>query len=379
VTDDWVRLAHGLAAELAAEGTARTPAWRAAVEAVPRHEFVPHYFTQDETGRWHRVSVHDPDWLHTVYSNTTLITALSGPGEPQFVVSSSTQPGLMVRMLEALGIMPGHRVLEIGTGTGYNAALLCHYLGDGSVYSIDIEANLVDRARDRLATLGYHPTLITGDGARGVPEHSPYDRILATCSVPAVPSAWAAQTTDGALVLVDVKIGPNLGTLALLRKSGHLLQGRFLPQWAGFMPLRSPGATPAGRPRAGRVVEGTTTIDPQPWNNLVVWFLARFHQPGGLTFGYTLDEHTRRPTATFLTSADGSWCEIEHEAHAGIRQVRQAGPHRLWDAVETAQQLWNDAGRPGWDRFGLTVGPDRQCVWLDDPGSAHGWDLPRAG
>jgi protein-L-isoaspartate O-methyltransferase len=65
--DDWGRLARELAAELAADGTARTPAWRAAVEAIPRHDFVPHYFTQDVSRQWHRVSVHDTDWLHTVY------------------------------------------------------------------------------------------------------------------------------------------------------------------------------------------------------------------------------------------------------------------------------------------------------------------------
>jgi SAM-dependent methyltransferase len=90
--------------------------------------------------------------------------------------SSSTMPSLMARMLEALDVRDGHRVLEIGTGTGYNAALLCHRLGPRNVVSIDIDPTLVAAARSRLADLGYHPTLVAGDGTTGAVQHGPYDR-----------------------------------------------------------------------------------------------------------------------------------------------------------------------------------------------------------
>jgi protein-L-isoaspartate O-methyltransferase len=88
-------------------------------------------------------------------------------------VSSSTKPDLMLRMLETLDVRDGHRVLEIGTGTGYNAALLSHRVGDHNVYSVDVDAELVRLARERLAGAGYRPTLAAIDGEGGLPEHAP--------------------------------------------------------------------------------------------------------------------------------------------------------------------------------------------------------------
>ncbi|MGH3815480.1 MAG: methyltransferase domain-containing protein [Pseudonocardiaceae bacterium] len=87
-------------------------------------------------------------------SNTALITALVETPQLTTSRSSSSMPGLMTRMLEALDVCDGHRVLEIGTGTGYNAGLLAHRLGDANVFSVDIEPDLVDLARARLAFIG---------------------------------------------------------------------------------------------------------------------------------------------------------------------------------------------------------------------------------
>lgn len=133
------------------------------------------------------MDVTSPAGLDLVYSPVTLTTALADWGTHQVAVSSSTKPDLMLRMLETLDVQDGHRVLEIGTGSGYNAALLAHRLGDDQVFSIDVDHELVDAARRRLDRIGRRPTLITGDGVNGLPEHAPYDRIIATCSVPAVP------------------------------------------------------------------------------------------------------------------------------------------------------------------------------------------------
>ena len=89
-------------------------------------------------------------------------------------------------MLEALEVTDGCRVLEIGTGSGYNAALLCERLGSEHVTSVHIDPDLVALARERLAANGYTPTL-AADGADGYPRSALYDRIIATCSVPAIP------------------------------------------------------------------------------------------------------------------------------------------------------------------------------------------------
>lgn len=120
----------------------------------------------------------------------------------------------MTRMLETLDVRDSDRVLEIGTGAGYNAALLCHRLGDRQVYSVDVEPDLVDAARSRLAALGYHPTLVCADGGLGLPEHAPYDRIIATCSVPRVPWSWVGQTKLDGVILADLKVSVVAGNLS---------------------------------------------------------------------------------------------------------------------------------------------------------------------
>jgi hypothetical protein len=92
----------------------------------------------------------------------------------------------------------GMDVLEIGTGTGYNAALLCERLGHAHVTTIDIGPELTALARVRLAEHGYWPHVATGDGACGVPGRDPFNRIVATCGLDAVPQAWIDQTRDAA-------------------------------------------------------------------------------------------------------------------------------------------------------------------------------------
>lgn len=183
----WEASAAALAERLRQAGDLRDPAWAAAVAGTPRHVLVPRAYEQGADGGWVEV-----DARGLAYSTTTLVTRVEG-GRP---VSSSTKPDLMVRMLEALAVRNGDRVLEIGTGTGYNAALLAHRLGDDSVYSVDVDRGLVESARERLAGFGCRPHLAVADGVEGWPEHGPYDRIIATCAVPRIPKAWLDQVAD---------------------------------------------------------------------------------------------------------------------------------------------------------------------------------------
>ncbi|MGH3940001.1 MAG: methyltransferase domain-containing protein [Pseudonocardiaceae bacterium] len=198
LTEDWTLRARQLAEQLVAARKLKSAAWRDAVCSVPRHEFVPEVFRQDRLDQydpsWRQLDTTTEqgraEWLDQVYSNTALITALDRTTQSPGLLSTSSMPALMTRMLETLDVQDGHRVLEIGTGTGYNAGLLSHRLGDGNVFSVDIEPELIELARQRLARLGYHPTRLVTDGAAGLPEHAPFDRIIATCSVPTVPWAW---------------------------------------------------------------------------------------------------------------------------------------------------------------------------------------------
>ena len=207
-----------MADHLSRRGLLVTPEWRTAIEETPRHHFV-------SSGDLGLASADPQVWLDSVYSDTTLFvqrrprpTDVWGPeGADALPTSSSTMPSLMVEMLELLQVEPGNRVLEIGTGTGYNAALLSRRLGSENIFSIDIDPHLVNTAKSRLAVLGYAPTLAVGDGLGGLPEHGPYDRIVATCAVSDVPLAWIDQLALGGSMLINLR-GEFAGVLCFLTK-----------------------------------------------------------------------------------------------------------------------------------------------------------------
>jgi methyltransferase of ATP-grasp peptide maturase system len=371
----WAGHAARLAELLAQRGDLHDDAWRAAIAAVPRHRLVPAAYRQDAGGAWRPVDTTSLEGVELAYSPETLVTVLADRGGHQVAVSSSTKPDLMVRMLETLDMRNGHRVLEIGTGTGYNAALLSHRLGDDNVFSVDIDAGLIDDARRRLADIGSHPTLVVTDGVQGLPAHAPYDRIIATCSVPAVPWAWVNQLIPGGRLLVDLKVNDNAGNLVDLCRVDNRAEGRFTARWASFMAMRH--GEPDGHDtaeQAADVTERATAAPPQPWwTHRVVWFLAQFRLPAGVRIGLRLDPDSRLPTAATVSASDGSWATIELADRDGTRRVTEAGPTSLWTAVEHAHQQWTALGEPDWPRFGLTVLADRQWVWLDDPAGPHAW------
>lgn len=224
----WKPLARRLADELDADGDLHTRGWREALLAVPRHELIPRYYLQDRDARplrWTTHEPHDPQstqqWLDLVYSPTTLITGLAGYADRgvQAPVSSSTKPDLMIRMLEALDVTDGMRVLEIGTRTGYNAALLAHRLGSAQVRSVDIDPHLVCTGPRAAGPAGLHLDVGHADGVGGLPAHAPFDRIIATCALFAVPAAWIGQLQPGGLALAHIEGPLGAGNLLALRRS----------------------------------------------------------------------------------------------------------------------------------------------------------------
>jgi protein-L-isoaspartate(D-aspartate) O-methyltransferase len=372
---DWVDYAARLVAELTESGDLHDPAWAAAIAATPRHRLVPTAYQQQHDGSWTELDTSAPD-LGLAYSLTTLVTEIDDGGH---AVSSSTKPDLMVRMLETLDVHDGYRVLEIGTGAGYNVALLCHRLGAENVFSIDVDADLVAKARQRLAAIGCDAHLAARDGIDGWPHYAPYERIIVTCSVPCIPWSWAQQLKTGGKLLADVKLGPSAGNLVLLHRYHDRLEGRFTRRWAAFMGMRHDGdTTPCRAPKAQISQQRVSTTPAQPWNtDREVWLLACLALPDHLRYGYTLDPVTRTPTAASLSAPDGSWCEIDLTATGdGSRQISEAGPTPLWIHVEQAYQRWREWNQPSWERFGLTVVTDTQFIWLDDPDDViHQWGI----
>lgn len=383
VLPDWPHRAARLRDELISAGKLWSPAWCDAVTATPRHHFVPAFHERRTDGGWERVAAADPRtrhrWADAVWANRPLVTQL-GPiadGGPERTgpTSSASAPSLVTRMLEALDVHDGHHVLELGTGTGYNAALLCHRLGAGRVVSLDIDPHLVADARERLRALGHHPTLAAGDGAAGLAEQAPYDRIIATCAVRRVPGAWLEQIAQGGLVLVDVKAHAAIGNLVLLRRHHDRLEGLFDAGTATFMQMRTdtlPGIPPAAplpaardHSRAHHHLIGDT--ERRLWTSPPLWFLIHLAEPGRISFGYAPDVNTGEPANEFYSARDGSWCEIIDRENEGSVVV-EGGPRRLWTHMGRTVRRWNELGRPGWPRLGLTVhDTGEEHVWVDEP------------
>jgi protein-L-isoaspartate(D-aspartate) O-methyltransferase len=211
----------------------RTPPVEAAFRAVPRHLFLP-----DRP-------------LDLVYSDEAIPTKqLDGA-----TVSSSSQPAIMAFMLEQLQLQPGHRVLEIGAGTGYNAALMAHIVGDmGQVVTVDLDEDLVASAREHLSAAGFSRVqVVRGDGGLGYPADAPYDRIILTVGAADILPAWHEQLKpEGRLVLPLSIRGPQV-SVAFEPADDHLVS--ISAADCGFMMLRGalagPGTSIALGPEPG--------------------------------------------------------------------------------------------------------------------------------
>ena len=126
--------------------------------------------------------------VEAVYRDDAIPTKFDTAGFP---VSSSSQPAIMAEMLEQLALEPGMRVLEIGAGSGYNAALLAEIVGpSGRVTTIDVDAQVARGARAALRKSDYQAKVVVGDGRAGFAEEAPYDRIIVTASSATVPKPW---------------------------------------------------------------------------------------------------------------------------------------------------------------------------------------------
>ncbi|MGO4757463.1 methyltransferase domain-containing protein, partial [Streptomyces sp. 2MCAF27] len=255
-------------------------------------------------------------------------------------------PSLMAHMLEDLSVEGGHRVLEIGTGSGYNAALLSARLGDSLVHSVDIDPDLVESARSRLATAGFQPHLATGDGQSGYPAHSGFDRIIATCSVPGIPAAWIEQTRPGGIVLTDLSLGIEGGLVRLAVDEERRALGHFTTATGRFMAARGDARTYSQLERAPYAPEAETRVSKVTAADIRAHYsfrlVAAFHLPG-VELVYHVDDETG-DMALQLQRLDGSWARFPLTGeHLGT--VTYGGAADLWEQVEAAWLWWNDHGR----------------------------------
>jgi len=207
-----------MVSQLESSGALQDAAVASAFRAVLRHHFLP--------GR--------P--LDEIYEDAAILTKMGDQGIP---VSSSSQPAIMGLMLQQLQLKPGHRVLEIGAGTGFNAALIAHLVGrNGQVVTLDIDQDICEQARANLAAAGVDGVdVVHADGAGGWPPDAPYDRMILTASTTDISPEWPQQLVEeGLLVLPLALAGPVQQSVAFVRHGTCLISKEVTS--CGFLPLR---------------------------------------------------------------------------------------------------------------------------------------------
>lgn len=217
-TSDAARLRNALVDQLRADGSARAPGVETALRTVPRHVFVPDVPLED------------------AYANAPVHIKYDTDGSS---ISCASQPGVVALMLDQLDAQQGERVLELGAGTGYNAGLLAHLVGEsGHVTTLDVDDDLVEGARAHLSAAGItNVEAVTRDGALGYAEGAPYDRIIATVGAHGVPHAWLQQLAPGGRLVVPQRLkGTVSRSIAYEQRDGRWMS--LGSEMNTFMPLR---------------------------------------------------------------------------------------------------------------------------------------------
>jgi protein-L-isoaspartate(D-aspartate) O-methyltransferase len=210
-------LNQALVDELKKKECLQTPRIEAAFRTVLRHLFLPGTPVEE------------------VYSDRAISAKQDQDGQ---WLSSSSQPAIMAIMLEQLGLEPGHRVLEIGTGPGYNAALMAHIVGEaGRIVTIDIDEDLTDAARQHLDLAGFEQVqVVRADGGYGYVEAAPFDRIILTVGAPDITPAWWDQLKPNGRLVLPLMLKGSMKSIAFKRVNNHLAS--ISVKDCGFLPLR---------------------------------------------------------------------------------------------------------------------------------------------
>jgi protein-L-isoaspartate(D-aspartate) O-methyltransferase len=382
---------------LIAEGALWSKALTTSFRATPRHAFLDrvfHFSRKQE--RWREIIVRDPglEELRLLYSDKALITRLArpGPGLPPVPISSSSQPSLMAEMLEDLKLEAGQRILEVGAGTGYNAALMAGVVGAGLVTSVDVDAEVVSEAWDHLRKFPDRQVRIQhADGRAGFGEAAPFDRIMVTAAADDLEAAWLEQLAPRGLLLAPLALAPGLAFIVRGAMVEDVFHGR-LTRAAYFMPLRAEGETGSGE-----------TVPPLPAGDLqsfrapwIGWFERRKRRATWLSFiqslaffGYLkhLAIHYRlvdEGSPSFGVSQESALCWFSpREWQVNSETGRELGL-QLWRAFLEAGGPWPteyrllagfsvqpEAGRRQSFRF---EGPRTHQLWeITEPRDRPGW------
>ena len=341
--------------QLHAAGVVRNERVERAFRSVPRHPFVPEI---------------EPE---RAYRDEAVVTKWGPDGRP---ISSSSQPRVMAVMLEQLQAQHGQRVLEIGTGTGYNAALLSYLVGDtGQVTTVDIDEDLVEQARRNLTAADVTGvSVVCADGAAGWPAGAPYDRIMLTVGAWDVAPAWVHQLAIRGRLVLPLSLRGVQRSVAFERTGEHLTSVSVAP--CGFMPLRGQMTGPpsahllGGQPGLFVGFEGQRKLNPaalytalgepaellatgirvtaaEVFDGLTLWL--SLHEPdiGALTaIGAAVNRGLVPPLLSFPGMA-GTGVLLAEQALAALVRLDQQGDAYSWSSTfELGVRAFGTGGHP---------------------------------
>ncbi|GAA0950149.1 methyltransferase domain-containing protein [Nonomuraea longicatena] len=351
-----------------------------AMRAVPRHLFVPEVAlavpTRPDPARLIDRGADEEAWLEAVYSGVTIVTQLddgatdirAGKGD---YTSSASAPRTVAHLLTQLAAEPGHRVLDVGTGTGWTAALLSRLVGAQHVTTVEVDGRVAGQAAKNLADVGLAVHQVVGDGADGCPARAPFDRVHVTCGIRHVPHAWVEQCRPGAVIVLPYC--PDFGSNHLLRltvRPDGSAVGRFVG-FASYMLMRSQRSTPDAPARdAADRHWSTTRVDPRTVAHASAGADLAVSARTGLTSNTVNGQDDDGDWFRMWVSDPAtpySWAVAEWRPGRGEYDVYQVGDRPVWEEVCDAYFRWTGWGEPGRDRFGMTVTADRQEIWLDSP------------
>lgn len=347
--------------------------WEAAQVLAPRHMFVPAKASASRS-RWIDREADPRGWWDAVGSDTAIVTQIDD-GDTELTpetaarsvnyTSSCSAPSIVFDFLRLLDARAGDKVLEIGTGTGWTAALLSARLGGRNVVTVEIDAVLAARAAANLEKTGLDPQVVVSDGAAGWKAEAPYDGVHVTCGVAEVPYSWVEQSRAGATIVLPWMHGFGGGqTVRLAVEDDGTATGRFHGDTA-YMLLRSQRPLPFRVPGARR--ESTTVFHP---SDIARGGAGLAIALSGLLPGVQANIGERDDASVRIAlRTDDSYALVSRAAEGALSEVEQAGPRNLWEEVEAAYARWAELGFPPSGRFGMTVDPHGQHIWLDHTGN----------
>lgn len=328
-----------------------------------RTPFLPDRLWLD--GEWVARADDPARWEEAARADAALTTQMRG-AVPS---SSASMPAVVKDILDACDVRPGHRVLEIGAGTGYTAALLKDRVGPtGSVTSIEVDPEIAATAQRTLEAAGVDAEVVCGDGFAGLKRGSPYDRVHVTCAMRHVPTAWLEQCPDGKIAM---PWGPAFSTdrVVALDVADDRGVGRF-GAVASFMVMRAQRSRAWDSwPDGGETRPIDLGLDWQRLDGPLGGF-------GEFVIGLLLPGVTHRTSGTdpedgervLWLERDGTYASLGFGA---ATPTTATGDDHLIRDYAAAVTWWHNHGRPESPGFGLTVTAEHerahQHAWFGSP------------